>query len=60
MTALVQSWLVIVSIELYLSNAGSFTIKSIVIVENGWTSDWEVIGCSGEMLEYVIILLSWH
>jgi hypothetical protein len=34
-TALVQSWSVIVSIKLHPPDCGNFTIKSIAIVENG-------------------------
>ena len=42
--ALVQSWLVIVSIESYPLDGGSLVIKSIATTSNGWASGSVVIG----------------
>src|SRR6266702_1493773 len=58
--ALVQSWSVIVSIESYPLDVGSFVMKSIVTTSNGCASGSVVIGKSFGFWWCVLILLAWH
>src|SRR6266850_820440 len=60
MTALVQSWSVIVMIKSYPSDVGSLTMKSMAMVWKGSVSSWGVIGCSGGLFRCVIGLLAWQ
>ena len=52
----VQSWSVMVKIELYPADSGSFTIKSMDIVWNGRAPIVGVIGFSRAFLGWVFIL----
>ena len=55
--ALEQSWSVIVSIESYPWDSGSFVIKSIATVSNGVASGFANIGWRGARVGRVLTLL---
>jgi len=59
-TTLVQSWSVTISIMLYPFESGSFTIKSIAMVENGHALGFGGNGCKGGRFRWVFVLFSWH
>ena len=52
----VQSWSVIVKMESYPADSGSFTIKSIDIVWNGKASAVGMMGFRGAFLGWVFVL----
>src|SRR5579864_2198006 len=60
MTALVQSWSVMVRMESYPFEMGSLTIKSIEIVWNGCALGAGAIGCKGGRLGWVLLLFCWQ
>src|SRR6266702_382078 len=59
-TAFIQSWSVIVSIESYPCKIGSLVMKSSATVSNGIASCVGKIGESGTLVGHVLILFLWH
>ena len=59
-TALLQLWSVMVSIESYPCDAGNLVMKSRATVLKGIASGWGNIGCSGALVGRVLILFRWH
>ena len=57
---LVQSWSVIVRIESYPCDTGSFVMKSRATVSNGRASGLGYIGLSGAFIGHVLTLCLWH
>ena len=57
---LVQSWSVIVRMELNPADSGNFTIKSIAIVWNGSAPVVGVMGDKGAFRGCVFTLFCWH
>ena len=55
-----QSWLVIVRIELYPSNGGSFVMKSRAMHLNGCASGFVVMGNCGGLGCVVMFLCDWQ
>ncbi len=55
-----QSWLVIVSIELYSSDGGSLVIKSSAMHSNGWASGLVEMGNWGGLGHVVMFFRDWH
>ena len=58
--ALLQSWSVTVSIELYPCDTGNFMMKSNVTVSKGMASGWGNMGCSSALVGLVFILFHWQ
>ncbi len=58
--ALLQSWLVIVSMESYPCDTGSLVMKSSTTVSKGIASGFGYIGCRGARVGRVLILCHWH
>ena len=54
--ALLQSWSITVSIELYPCDMGSLVMKSRATVSKGIASGWGNMGCSGALVGCVFIL----
>ena len=60
MTALVQSWSVIVSIESKPFDNGNLTMKSIATVSKGSAPGFANMGLSGALLVWLFTLLRWQ
>ncbi len=58
--ALLQSWSVMVSMELYPYDTGNLVMKSSVTVSNGIALGLGYIGCKGAQVGWVLILCCWH
>src|SRR6266702_8931417 len=58
--AFVQSWSVMVSIELYPCETGSLVMKSSTTVSNSIASCFGKIGTSGTLVGHVLILFLWQ
>ncbi len=60
MAALLQSWSVTVSMELYPCDTGNLVMKSNVTVLKGMASGFGYIGCRGAWVGRVLILCHWQ
>src|SRR6266702_2049392 len=58
--ALVQSWLVIVSMASYPCETSNLVMKSNVTVSKGIASGFGYMGWSGALVGLVLILFRWH
>ncbi len=59
-TALLQSWSVMVSIKSYPCDISSLVMKSSAMVSKGIASGWGNMGCSGALVGHVLILFCWQ